>query len=183
MKGFKVYQIDTASGLDPAYSRRDFYTIYLLTGKRQLQNADQEIELDGTYLFFGIPHETGYSGSGATRQKGYGCLFSEAFVKANGLVGSQVEWSLFRHNGACTFSLRDEQAVYLTGLFQKMLAEQQTAYLFKHELLRSYLQLVFHEVVRLRTPAPKRFFRYYFRQPKPAGVLSSGWQIRYRRLT
>ena len=80
-------------------------------------------------------------------------------MQANGLVGSQVEWSLFHHSGACTFSLRDEQAVYLTGLFQQILAEQQTGYLFKHELLRSYLQLVFHEVLRLRTPAPKRCFR------------------------
>lgn len=183
MKGFKVYQIDTAVDLEPTYSRRDFYTIYLLTGRRQLQYADQEIELDGTCLFFGTPHGTDSSAGAATRQTGYGCLFSEAFVQANGPVRSQVEWSLFRGNSACAFSLRDEQAVHLTGLFQKMLAEQQTAYLFKHELLRSYLQLVFHEVLRLRTPAPKRCFRYYFRQPGPAGALGADWQSRRRRLT
>ncbi|MBC6992019.1 hypothetical protein [Hymenobacter sp. BT491] len=169
MKGFKVYPIDTVTGPVPAHSRRDFHTIYLLTGPRQLQCADQVIERNGTCLFFGTPYSIT-----ATPQIGYGCLFSEAFVQESGRTRIQEEWALFHNHPTRAFSLRDEQAVYLTSLFQKMLVEQHTAYRFKHELLRSYLQLVFHEAVRLRTPVPKRCFRYYFRQPGPAGELEIG---------
>lgn len=179
MKGFKVCQVDTVVGPVPAYSRRDFYTVCLLTGPRQLQHADQKIELDGTSLCFGNPPGTGGVAQGkATRQTGYSCRFTEAFFKQSGSVVSPEQWALFSSRAPQAFSLGTEQAAHLTSLFQKMLAEQQTPYFFKHELLRSYLQLVIHEALRLRTPPSKHFFRYYFQQPGPAGGLSSGWRRR-----
>jgi hypothetical protein len=174
MNGFKVCQIDTATDPVPTYSRRDFYTICLLTGPRQLQRADQEIELDGTCLFLGNPQEATFSSRIATRQMGYSCRFTEAFFKQNGPVVSEQHWALFNGHLPRAFSLGNEQAAYLTGLFEKMLAEQQSAYCFKHELLGSYLQLVFHEALRLRTPAPKQFFKYYLPQSGPADGLRIG---------
>lgn len=178
MNGFKVCQVDTAAEPVPAYSRRDFYTVCLLTGPRQLQCADQLIELDGTSLCFGTPPESGGGAPGkATRQTGYACRFTEAFFKENGGV-SPAQWALFSGHPPRVFALGTEQAAYLTDLFQKMLAEQQTPYLFRHELLRSYLQLITHEALRLRIPPAKRFFRYYFQQPGPTGGLGSGWRRR-----
>lgn len=61
-----------------------------------------------------------------------------------------------------------------------MLTEQQSDYRFKHELLRSYLHLILHEVTRL--PAPQRLFRYYFRLPGPAGGLGCEWRSHLRHL-
>lgn len=176
MKGIRVYPIDTATGPVPACQRRDLYTICLLTGPRQLQCADQKIELDGPCLFFGAPPGVGV----ATRHTGYGCRFTEAFVQAGGQVGRQEEWALLHGRGTCAFSLHEEQAVYLASLFRQMLAEQQTTYRFKHELLRSYLQLILHEALRLRAPKPKPFFRYYFQAPEPASQLGCGWRSRQR---
>jgi AraC family transcriptional activator of pobA len=181
MNGFKVCQIDTATSPVPTYSRRDFYTICLLTGPRQLQCADQAIALDGPCLFLGNPLGAGLEQGEATRQTGYSCRFSAAFFQQSGPVVSQQQWALFSGPAPRAFSLGDEQATYITGLFQKMLAEQQSGYCFKHELLRSYLQLVLHEALRLRTPAPKRSFTYYFRQPGQEGVLDMGRGIRRRR--
>jgi len=180
MKGFKVYQVDTTINPVPASGRRDFYTLYLLTGPHQLSCADQAIELAGTRLYFGDPPRVDSSKGGATRQIGYACLFTEEFVQEGGHAGSREPWSVFHDNKTRAFSLRNEQAAYFASLFQKMLVEQQTAYLFKHELLRSYLQLVFHEALRLRGPAPKRFFRYYFQQPGQGGVLGTGRRRRRR---
>jgi len=181
MNGIKVCQIDTAAGPVPAYSRRDFYTIYLLTGPRHLECADQRIELDGTCLLLGNPPGVGVEEAGTVRQTGYSCRFTEAFFKQNNPVVSPEQWALFMGHTPRAFSLRDEQAAYLTSLFQKMLAEQQTPYLYKHELLRAYLQLVIHEALRLRTPKPKRFFRYYLRPADLAGELVAGWRSRFRR--
>lgn len=182
MNGFKVCQIDTAIGPVPAYSRRDFYTIYLLTGPRQLQYADQEIELDGTCLLLGNPLGLGVEEARAVRQTGYSCRFTEAFFKQSGPVVSPEQWALFHGHTPRAFSLRDEQATYLTDLFQKMLAEQQTPYVYKQELLRAYLQLVIHEALRLRLPKPRRFFRYYLQPEEEAGELAVNWGCRQRRL-
>lgn len=178
MNGFTVCRIDTAIGPVPAYSRRDFYTIYLLTGPRLLHHADQEIELEGTRLVCGNSTGLNTEQTAPPRLTGYACRFTEEFFKQHSSVVLPEQWSLFRGRTPRAFSLRDEQAAYLTGLFQKMLAEQQLPYLYKHELLRSYLQLVIHEVLRLRTPAPKRQFRYYFQQPGKPGELGSGWRSR-----
>lgn len=181
MNEFKVYQIDTATGPVPVYSRRDLYTICLLTGPRQLQCADQEIELTGTCLLLGNPPKTEMEKGVAARQTGYSCRFTEAFFKQHGPVVNLEQWALFNGHTPRAFPLRDEQAAYLASLFQKMLVEQQTPYRYKHELLRAYLQLVIHEALRLRTPRPGRFFRYYFQQPGPAGELGSGWGRRRQR--
>ncbi|MDO7853532.1 hypothetical protein [Hymenobacter convexus] len=181
MKGFKVYQITTATGLRVAAGRRDLYTICLLTGARQLQHADQEIERDGTYLFVGQPHAGEFLPRGATSQLGFGCLFTEEFVQANGLAGKQQPWARGGCNNFSPFSLGDEQVAYLTALFEKMLAEQQSTYCFKQELLRSYLHLVLHEVLRLRQPAPKGRFRYYFQLPGSAGEIGAAWRNRQRQ--
>lgn len=179
MNGFKVCQVDTATEAVPMYSRRDFYTVCLLTGPYQLHHADQRIELDGTSLCFGTPPGTGDMERGkAIRQTGYSCRFTEAFFKQNGPIVSPEQWALFSGHAPRAFALGAEQTAYLTSLFQKMLAEQQAPYLFKHELLRSYLQLIIHEALRLRTPPPKRFFRYYFQQSELAGELGSGWRRR-----
>jgi AraC family transcriptional activator of pobA len=175
VKGFKVYQLDTTTGLKAA-SRRDLYTISLLKGLCYLPYADGEVGQDGTYLLVGTPGEGGSSWQGeTTRQTGYRCLLTEDFMEENFLAEDQPTWALFTGSYPRVFSLGDEQAAYMTSLFQKMLAEQQSAYPFKQDLLRSYLHLVLHEAIRLHQPAPKRLFRYYCRQPNSAGALTKGW--------
>ncbi|UPL51337.1 hypothetical protein [Hymenobacter sublimis] len=185
MKGFKVYPIDTTTDLPATSGRRDLHRICLLTGPHHLQCADQEIAQDGTYLFVSNPQEgngllPGTTQESTTCQTGYGCLFTEEFVQENSLAGSSKPWALLSGSRPRIFSLGDTQATYLTGLFQRMLAEQQSAYCYKHELLRSYLQLVLHEAARLRQPVSNRLFRYYFQGPGPTGALASAWGARRR---
>lgn len=162
MKGFKVYQIDTSAGMVPACSRHDLCSIYLLTGYHGLPLSDQEMERDGTCLIVGNPPRVDGSEWVVTRQMGYACRFTEAFVRESGQTEERAPWGLLQGNKPAVFWLREEQAAYLTSLFELMLTEQQTDYRFKDELVRSYLQLVLHEAMRLRAPAPKRSFRYYF---------------------
>lgn len=181
MNGFKVCQIDTASGPVPVYSRRDFYTVCLLTSPRQGQCANQELQVGGTSLCFGNPPEVGAAQGSVVRQTGYSCRFTEAFFKQGDPAVTPAQWSLFSGHAPRAFLLDAERATYLTSLFQKMLAEQQTPYLFKHELLRSYLRLVIHEALRLRTPLPKPFFRCYFQPAGPTDGLNFGWRRRRNR--
>lgn len=179
MKGFRISQIDTADGALPVYSRRDFYTIYLLTGPRQVVGTGQAVELNDTCLVIGNPPGMAAERGAVARQTGYACRFTEAFFKDNGAVVSPAHWSLFNDHVTRAFSLREEQAAYFTELFQKMLAEHQTTYLFKPDLMRTYLQLIIHEALRL--PAPPRFFRCYYRRPGTAGELGCSWRRQQRR--
>lgn len=181
MNGFRIYQLEGTAGQVPTYSRRDFYTVCLLTGPRQLQRADQQAELHGTCLLIGNPAGANFSTGAAARHSGYACRFTEAFFKAHTSVSNPAQWALLNSPVPRVFELGSEQAVYLNGLFEKMLAEQQTAYVFKKELLGSYLNLVLHEALRLRAPAPVKGFRYYFRPPGPAGELGGAWGSRRGR--
>lgn len=180
MQGFKVYRIDSSTGPVRVCSRRDWCTIYLLTGPHRALGANQKVEREGTCLSFGSPPGLDRPEWVLTRQIGYACRFTAEFVRGSGQAEDQAPWFLRHGTPTPVFWLCDKQAAYLTGLFQQMLAEQQTAYRFKHELVRSYLQLIFHEALRLRLSAPKRSFRFYFRQPGPGGVLGTGWRSRQR---
>lgn len=183
MRGFKVYAVDTATGPVQPSGRRDLYTIYLLTSPRHLNCADQEIVQADTRLCIGDVEVLGTPETVAPRQTGYCCLFTEAFVNEceDAPDPKAVPCGLLAGKSTCSYSLPEEQAAYLTVLFERMLLEQQTTYAFKYELVRSYLQLVLHEVLRLQQPAPKPCFRYYYQQPGATGVLASGCRSRQRR--
>ena len=135
-----------------------------------------------THLWIVSPQGVGAPEPVATRQTGYCCLFTEAFVNECEVAEypKALPRALLAYKSTCSYSLPKEQAAYLTLLFEKMLLEQQTTYAFKQELARSYLQLVLHEALRLPQPAPKPYFRYYFRQPGVMSILKSGWR-RQRR--
>ncbi|UOQ69958.1 hypothetical protein [Hymenobacter volaticus] len=179
MNGFNIYPIDTATSPVPA-NCHDLYSIYLLTGPRQLHRADQKIVQARTYLCFGAPQGVGTPEALATGQTGYCCLFTKAFVNECEYAQNfkAVPRTLLDHQGTRSYLLPEEQATYLTTLFKKMLLEQQTTYLFKWELVRSYLQLVFHEAMRLQPLAPKFYFRYYFRPQGVERVVESSWRSR-----
>ena len=183
MRGFKIYAIDTATRPVQPSGRRDLYPIYLLTGPRHVSRADQEMVQADTRLCFGDTEGVGSPETGGPRQTGYCCLFTDAFVNecADVLDHKVVPRALPDYKSTCSYALPKEQAAYLTLLFERMLLEQQTTYAFKYELVRSYLQLVLHEALRLQQPAPKVNFRYYFRQPGMTGALGSGWRSRQRR--
>ncbi|MBX0290994.1 hypothetical protein K3G63_11120 [Hymenobacter sp. HSC-4F20] len=178
MKGFKAYLIDTTSGSLPASRRRDYSNITLLSGKGLSDGTGRETEREGTYLLLGHPPPQASVNWLPLRQTGYGCLFTEAFVNECSLTGGRQPWSLLTSMGRSIFWLPNEQAAYLTGLFQQMLTEQQSTYPFKHELLRSYLHLVLHEVMRL--PPPPSMFRCYIHLPGSAGGMRSSWRSRQR---
>jgi AraC family transcriptional activator of pobA len=175
MEGFKVYELAAANSTAPATGRRDCYRIYLLGGVRRLQRADQELLLDdGPCLYVGNPYPVEF-GPAAGQHMGYACLFTEAFVRENGYFGCLEQWMRL-HNQAAVFPLKAEQAAYLSLIFERMLATQDSAYQFKNELLHNCLQIVMHEALRYRPPVPRRF-RFYSRSP--AGVLRAAWQNRW----
>ena len=150
LRGFKVYEVESDVKSVPNYSRRDFYKICINTGKSLIQYADRGIETEGTILFFGNPRIPYSWEITSLSYSGYACVFTEDFLKMNDRSESLQESPLFKIGGTPVFSISEEQKQFITTVFQRMLSEQDTDYMFKDELIRSCINLIIHEALRLQ---------------------------------
>lgn len=149
LKGFKAYEVDSnATGHN--YSRKDFYKISLTSGKYNFNYADRSFETDGPLLFFGNPRIPYACEVIRPTIDGFACLFTEDFLKLNDRTASLLESPLFKIGGTPIFTLNDHQNESIKAIFQKMIAEQDSEYAFKDELIRNYIQLVIHEALKIQ---------------------------------
>jgi AraC-like DNA-binding protein len=158
LKGFNVFQIESDTSATRIYSRKDFYKICLVSGKSIIHYADKGSKIEGTTLFFGNPHIPYSWETVSTKQAGYTCLFTEDFFKGHDRSESLPESPLFKIGGTPIFTLTREQREFLASIFEKMIAEQDTDYVFKNDLIRNYINLIIHEALKMQ-PA-ENFFKH-----------------------
>ncbi|RZL43964.1 MAG: AraC family transcriptional regulator [Pedobacter sp.] len=149
LAGFKVYKTDSNSG-GHNYSRKDFYKINITSGKFLFHYSDRTIETEETYLFFGNPHVPYSCEALATEFYGYTCLFTEDFLKQIDRSESLQQSPLFKLGGTPIFNLNGKQKEIVSGLFDKMLQEQLSTYVFKDDLIRNYISLIIHEALKMQ---------------------------------
>ncbi len=149
LKGFKAYEIDSTSG-GHSYNRKDFYKISLNTGKYIFHYADRSFETDETILFFGNPRIPYSCEVVSTINEGYACLFTEDFLKLSDRSESLLQSPLFKIGGTPILQLNAEQRASIAPIYQKMIAEQESGYAFKDELIRNYISLIVHETLKLQ---------------------------------
>lgn len=150
LKGFKLYAVDQPCTTKPHFGRRDYYKVILMTTTARLHYGHQSWDLDGTYLLFFNPHIPYAMEMLADWRHGYICLFTEEFITALDRSESLQQSPLFNIGSTPLFRLQAEQAAFITGIFQKMLAAQEADYPFKAELIRTCLQLTIHEALHLQ---------------------------------
>jgi AraC-like DNA-binding protein len=149
LKGFNVFQIESDGNATRVYSRKDFYKICLTTGKSIIHYADKSFDAEGTVLFFGNPHIPYSWETISTSYVGYTCLFSEEFLKSDRSESLQHS-PLFKIGGTPILKITEPQREFLSTLFQKMIDEQQTNYVYKDDLIRNYINLIIHEALKLQ---------------------------------
>ena len=150
LKGFNVFQIEEDSNVVRNYSRKDFYKICLTTGESLINYADRSFLMKGTILFFANPNVP-YSWETISRSYvGYTCLFSEDFYKPSDRTESLQQSPLFKIGGTPIFEITEEKREFLNGIFRNMMAEQNTTYAFKDDLIRNYINLIIHEALKLQ---------------------------------
>jgi len=149
LKGFNVFQIESDGNATRIYSRKDFYKICLTTGKSIIHYADKSYDAEGTVLFFGNPHIPYSWETISTSYVGYTCLFSEVFLKSDRSESLQHS-PLFKIGGTPILKITEQQREFLSTLFQKMIEEQQTDYVYKDDLIRNYINLIIHEALKLQ---------------------------------
>lgn len=149
-KGFNVYEMAGTLPNVPVNGRRDYYKIVLRTGDMTIVSGDQPIEVKDTYLFLANPHVPHSVVDRSTGEKRYTCLFTEAFIASRERTELLHNSPLFRVDASPVIPLTDEQAVFMTSLFQQMLLIYRGDYMRKDEQLKTCLELLLHEIHRLQ---------------------------------
>ncbi|WP_326984277.1 helix-turn-helix domain-containing protein [Chryseobacterium sp. MYb264] len=151
-KDFTAYQIDSNLNTTKAYSRKDFYKISLITGEIALDFADRGIKTGttGSTLFFATSHIPYSCNIVSEEYSGYACLFTEEFLKTNNNSESLQHSPLFKFGGTPLFHLSDNQVSFAANVFKKMIDEYNTDYVFKNDLIRTYINLLIHEALKLQ---------------------------------
>ena len=150
MKGFKIHEITGPAYPSLFYGRRDFYKIVLATGHMNICYGDQTIVIEDTFLFFANPHIAYSCEHLSPEQKGYACVFTEDFIESRERKENLLNSSIFRFEGIPVIPVNSEQAAFIEGLYQRMLSVYNGDYDRKDEMLRSCIDLIIHEALRIR---------------------------------
>src|SRR5258708_11306322 len=152
---FYVYRVeDFCNDISLPSNRRDFYKICLVTGDEGLFTYGDRVYhvKDNSITFTNpmVPYAWEHLSTGET---GYFCLFTEEFINHQLKGDSLAESPLFKINANPVW-VPDEGAIkFLCGIFEQMLKEMRGAYVNKNDLLRSYVQIIIHEALKIGPPA------------------------------
>ncbi|KUJ50048.1 helix-turn-helix domain-containing protein [Chryseobacterium sp. JAH] len=149
LQGFKAFQIEKDNTETRTYSRKEFYKICLTTGKSKIHYSEKTYEQEGTILFFGNPHIPYSCETISSSYVGYTILFSENFFKNSERKESLQQSSFFKIGGTPVLKITEEQRSFLNTIFQRMIKEQESGYIYKDELIRDYISLIIHESLKM----------------------------------
>ncbi|RYY56942.1 MAG: helix-turn-helix domain-containing protein [Chitinophagaceae bacterium] len=144
---FRLADMNSSTGPAP-YVRYDFFKIMLIHGRHRCHYPDKSISINGnTILFFNPTVPYRFEGVDAT-DSGYVCLFKEPFFTQT-LRTPIHDLPVFRAGAKPAYQLNPAQDNEVAALFEKMLAEMNSDYHFKHELLHSYVSELIYLVMKL----------------------------------
>jgi AraC-like DNA-binding protein len=150
LKGFNVHEVPASVDIPVSRGRRDFYKMGVVTGDMTVYYGDKILEINDTVLFFVNPNVPHSVVRRSKKTAGYACLFTETFITSRERTGILKNSPLFHIGDTPVIPLNSEQAAFMTGIFQKMLAVHSGDYLYKDELIRSCIELIIHEALRIQ---------------------------------
>ena len=148
---FNVQQYSSSGSTElTPYSRRDYYKISLVTGKSKLHYADRSIEIDQPALVFSNPLVPYSFESDVTDRTGYMCIFTEAFLKVDSRMEHLQQSTLFKPGSDKVFFLDEVQLEAVKRIYEDMLAELATDYVFRYDVLRNHVSLLIHLSMKMQ---------------------------------
>jgi AraC family transcriptional activator of pobA len=147
---FNVFVLDDFMGCRAKpipYSRRDYFKISLIIGKNKVHYADKVVEIEKQALFFANP-QIPYNWEQLDEpQTGFFCVFTEAFFHQ---FGNLKEYPVFKPNGSPVFAIDDEQVKRIKTIFEQMIAEINSDYTYKYDVLRNLVFELIHSAMKLQ---------------------------------
>lgn len=147
---FNVFKLDGFSGDEnkcQSFRRLQFYKICLFTGHHRFKYGDQVITFDQPALLF-INPQVPYSMETITgSMSGYYCLFTATFFNE---LSSLLKFHIFQRDGNPVFLLSGVQFKTFSAIFEDMLGNITSDYVYKYDLLRAQVQLLVHEALKVQ---------------------------------
>ncbi|WP_442587629.1 AraC family transcriptional regulator [Pedobacter sp. AW31-3R] len=143
---FNVFRLEDCSGAHGApltYSRRDFYKVCLIRGENLYHYADKSLSVNGTTLIFFNPNVPYTFQPVSGNMTGYFCIFTESFFTEK-IRGGLSELPMFNPRGKPAYIMDESQEKTVAEVFEKMLEEIDSDYVFKYDLLRNYVTELTH---------------------------------------
>ncbi|SHN46068.1 protein Atu4866 [Chitinophaga sp. CF418] len=129
---------------------RRFYKIGLIRGNSLWRYTDRSISISGTVLIFFNPQLPYIWESLSDNQTGFLCVFDEVFFtkKMKENIG---QLPMFRAGGEPVYFLTAGQDGVVSGIFNRMLDELSSDYVYKYDLLRNYVTELIHFALKKRS--------------------------------
>jgi len=150
---FQVYRQEEfgCGSISLSDTRRDFYKISLMMqGEGVVSYANRSIHVKGPSFSFSNPLIPYSWEPLANVQTGYFCLFTEHFIDAGLKQGGLAQSPLFKTGGNHIFFPSPEKTAALSSTFESMLSEMSSDYAHQYDLLRSYVQILMHEALKMQ---------------------------------
>ena len=149
---FNVFNIADrveTGAVSPTFVRRDFFKIMLFEGSSIFHYADKSIPVCGNTLLFFNP-QVPYTYEPLIKgTSGYFCVFKDVFFKENQRI-NLAEIPLFTPGARPVFQLDETEYQEVRQLFLKMEKEINTNYIYKYELIRSYVSELIYNAMKLQ---------------------------------
>ncbi len=129
------------------FSRRDYYKVTLVLGSGILEYADKIFKIYSPVILFSTPKVPYHWKPIGTEQLGWFCIFNDAFGKQQDELLSKLP--MFQVGTDKLFYLNKQTENEVTFLFKKMMEENTGNYHHKQDLLRNYIHLIIHQVLKL----------------------------------
>jgi len=147
---FNVFRLEDCAAPDGkpiTYTRRDYYKVCLIRGEHLYHYADKSLSVNGTTLIFFNPKVPYTFQQLSPGGKGYFCIFTESFFIEK-IRGSLSDLPMFSPGGKPAYVLNEAQEQVVSGIFEKMLEEIASDYVFKYDLLRNYVTELTHYALK-----------------------------------
>jgi len=122
---------------------RSFYKISLLQGGSHAEYPDASIDIAPNALVFSSP-KTPFLWRRGVRQTGQFCVFTAEFLRPSSSGVVLDELPLFKADTYPIFALNETQQARATVIFRQMQEEMASDYVYKYDLLRTYVLELIH---------------------------------------
>ncbi|HWV64831.1 AraC family transcriptional regulator [Chitinophaga sp.] len=149
---FNVFRIEDrirTGTTSPTFIRRDFFKIMLFRGDNTFHYGNRSIPISGNTLLFFNPHIPYTYEPLAFNIGGYFCVFRDEFFKES-LRLDLASLPLFAMGAQPVFGLDDEKTHEVKDLFEKIIREFDSDYIYKYELIKNYVSELIYMAMKLQ---------------------------------
>lgn len=148
---FNVKQRTCLNRMTP-YNRRDYYKICLIIGQGVHLAADKETPIEGAAIIFSNPDVPSSYHAVSESQTGFYCLFNDTFLLNSVRQEIRYRSALFNSAIQAVIPLDVTGQERFRQLFGEMESLLSTPYTYRFDMIRSLLQMIILEGIRLQGP-------------------------------